>query len=86
MTHTELLIATQMLFLNNFIEPLCQQVNETLVCLYKSVIKPPRGQGDIAITGVDQEKEEDVALVKKHLVLATCAMFYNHCQAAVEFF
>lgn len=83
MAHTEVLIATQMLYLNNFCEPLCQQVNETLICLYKSVV---RNEGSITISGVSPENEEATALVKKHIVLTTCVMFYNHGQVAIEFF
>ena len=84
MTHAEVLVATQMLYLNNFSEPLCQQVNETLVCLYKCVQCP--SHGDITIHGVSIDNEEMNTLIKKHLALTTCAMFYNHGQVAVEFF
>lgn len=51
MTHVDVLIATQMLFLNNFCETLCQQVNETLICLYKCIIVPKKG--DITLIGVN---------------------------------
>ena len=83
-THVDVLIATQMLFLNNFCEPLCQQGNETLICLYKCVIMPKKG--DLMLIGVKPENEERMALIQKHIVLATCAMFYNHGQVAVKFF
>ena len=73
-----------MLFLNNFCELLCQQVNETLICLFKCIVVPQKG--DIIVAGISPENKEMMALVKKHIVLAISAMFYNHGQVVVEFF
>ena len=72
-----------MLFLNNFAEPLCKQVHDTLVSLYKCLLikkKVPLPQ----IVGVEDEAQ--MKIIRKHIVLTTCAMFYNHERAVIDFF
>ena len=32
------------------------------------------------------EDEAQMSIIRKHIVLTTCAMFYNHEQAVIDFF
>ena len=75
MSHLEILVAVQMLFLNSFAEPLCKQVHDTLVSIYRCLLIKKKALLPIVI-GVEDEAQ--ACIIRKHIVLATCAMFYNH--------
>ena len=87
----ELLIASQLLFLNNFCEPVCKRAKQVL----KVVLDHFRLDVDVLNVGQKVEGQSfplvdrgdgRVELIKHHVTLLACAMFYNFGQMVMELF
>ena len=87
----EILIATQLLFLNNFCEPVCKRAKQVL----KVVLDHFRLDVDVLNVGQKVEGENfplldrgdgKIELIKHHVTLLACGMFYNFGQMIQELF
>ena len=86
----EVLIAAQLLFLNNFTEPLCKKAKHVLKTIFDRLRLDHNNELIIGETVV-QENGENINYplfsppggltnqMKLNIVLLTCAMLYNFC-------
>ena len=87
----ELLLGAQLLFLNNFSEPLCKQAKTVLKAVFENLTV----ENQILIVGKKengrdynlQEREDGLAdQIKLNVVLFCCAILYNFELLAIELF
>ena len=93
----EVLIATQLLFLNNFSEPLCKKAKQVLKTIFDklTLVKgelivgesiPDEATGEVTTYPLFETKEGITKQIKLNVILVSCAMLYNFCQLTVELF
>lgn len=87
----ELLIGTQLLFLNNFCEPVCKRAKQVL----KVVLDHFRLDVDTLFVGqkvegrsfpLEDHGDGQLELIRHHITLLACAMLYNFGQMVIELF
>ena len=84
----EVLIATQLLFLNNFCEPLCKKAKQVLKTIFDklTLVKgelivgesiPDEASGEVTSYPLFETKEGITKQIKLNVILVSCAMLYT---------